>query len=173
MRNGTVAQLHAAVTPADHRWQTVVHDTIYVYSAFRDDRMKKGQIKIIGSSRLALAWKRQYRRLTHSNWRTVKTKSTHKRHRKQFHTNWLFPKWLSLNSVNLANQDKIQKWYSYQRHSISDNRYIPRCSGKKIFPLLSLGWYLFTMVSHNGYLTRGSNGNALSITTNGNVSVTS
>ena len=38
---------------------------------------------------------------------------------------------------------------------------------KKIFPLLSV------VVSHNGYLTRGSNGNADSITTNGNVSFAS
>ena len=44
---------------------------------------------------------------------------------------------------------------------------------KKIFPLLSLGWYLFTEVHHNGYLTRGSNGNAHSVTMNGNVSVAS
>ena len=41
-----------ALKPVDHQWQTVVHDAIYVYSAFRDDRMKKGQIKVIGSSRL-------------------------------------------------------------------------------------------------------------------------
>ena len=41
---------------------------------------------------------------------------------------------------------------------------------KKIFPLLSLGWYLFTVVYHNRYLTRGSNGNACSVTMNGNVS---
>ena len=39
---------------------------------------------------------------------------------------------------------------------------------KKIFPLLSLGWYLFTVVNHNGYLARGSNGNVHSITMNGN-----
>ena len=44
---------------------------------------------------------------------------------------------------------------------------------KTIFPLLSLGWCLFTVVSHNRYLTRGSNGNVHSITTNGNVSVAS
>ena len=42
---------------------------------------------------------------------------------------------------------------------------------KKIFPLLSLGWYLFTVVSHNGYVATGSNGNAHSVTINGNVSV--
>ena len=60
-----------------------------------------------------------------------------------------------------------------ERHSIFDKRYIPRCSSKKIFPLLPLGWYLFTVVSHNGYLTRGSNGNAHSITMNGNVPVAS
>ena len=40
-----------------------------------------------------------------------------------------------------------------------------------MFPSLSLRWYLFTVVSHNRYLTRGSSGNAHSITTNGNVSV--
>ena len=34
--------------------------------------------------------------------------------------------------------------------------------------VLSMGWYLFTVVSHNGYLTRGSDGNANSITMNGN-----
>ena len=44
---------------------------------------------------------------------------------------------------------------------------------KKIFPLLSLGWYLFTVVSHNVYLTRSSNGNLHSTTMNGNVSVAS
>ena len=43
----------------------------------------------------------------------------------------------------------------------------------KIIPLLSLEWYLFTVVSHNGYLTGGTNGNAHSVTTNGNVSVAS
>ena len=43
----------------------------------------------------------------------------------------------------------------------------------KILPLLSLGWYLFTVVSHNGYLTGGSNRNTHLITMNGNVSVTS
>ena len=40
---------------------------------------------------------------------------------------------------------------------------------KKKFPLLSLGWYPFRVVSHNEYLTRGSYGNAHSITINGNV----
>ena len=45
---------------------------------------------------------------------------------------------------------------------------------KKTSPLLSLGWYLFTVVSHNGNLTRDSNRNAHSITMNGNnVSVAS
>ena len=44
---------------------------------------------------------------------------------------------------------------------------------KKILPLLSLGWYLFTVARHNGYLTRGSNGNTHYITMSGNVSVAS
>ena len=42
---------------------------------------------------------------------------------------------------------------------------------KKIFPFLILGSDIFTVMSHNGYLTRSSNGNAHSITANGNVSV--
>ena len=46
-------------------------------------------------------------------------------------------------------------------------------SGKNTFHLLSLGWYLFTVLSHNGYLTTGSSRNAHSITTNGNVFVAS
>ena len=37
-----------------------------------------------------------------------------------------------------------------------------------ICPLLSVGWYLFIVMSHNGYLTRGSNDNAHP-TTNSNV----
>ena len=37
-----------------------------------------------------------------------------------------------------------------------------------VFPLPSLGWYLFTVVNHIGHLTRGSNGKAHSITINGN-----
>ena len=41
---------------------------------------------------------------------------------------------------------------------------------KKIFQLPCLGWHLFTVVSHNEYLTRGSNGNTDFITTNGNIS---
>ena len=44
---------------------------------------------------------------------------------------------------------------------------------KKIFPFLSLVWYLFTVVRYNEYLTKGSNGNAFFITANGNVSVPS
>ena len=36
---------------------------------------------------------------------------------------------------------------------------------KQKFPLLSLVWYLFNMVSGNRYLTIGNNGNGLSITT--------
>ena len=47
---------------------------------------------------------------------------------------------------------------------------------KMIFPLLSLGRYLLTVlttVNYNGYLTRDSNENAHSITTNCNVSVAS
>ena len=44
---------------------------------------------------------------------------------------------------------------------------------KNKFPLLSLIWYLFKVVSGNRYQTRGSNGNALSITTTGDIFVAS
>ena len=84
------------------------------------------------------------------NWKvlslnTEKVTKIHEFSSKDFH--WI--QWIKI---------KPKKYYGYQRHSLSDNTYIPRCSGKKIFPLY-LGWYLFTVVSHNGYLPRGSNGN--------------
>ena len=42
---------------------------------------------------------------------------------------------------------------------------------KKNFPLLPVDWYLFRVVSDTRYLPRGSNENALFITSTGNVSV--
>ena len=42
---------------------------------------------------------------------------------------------------------------------------------KSNFPLLSVGWYLFRVVSDNRYLPRGSNESALCITSTANVSV--
>ena len=42
---------------------------------------------------------------------------------------------------------------------------------KKNFPLLPVDWYLFRVVTDNRYLPRGSNENALHITSTGNVSV--
>ena len=42
---------------------------------------------------------------------------------------------------------------------------------KSNFPLLSVGWYLFRVVTGNRYLPRGSNENTLCITSTGNVSV--
>ena len=50
--------------------------------------------------------------------------------------NWVFLKWLSLNSANSVNHDKIHEQYGYQKHSTADNRYIPWCSGKKISPTI-------------------------------------
>ena len=43
---------------------------------------------------------------------------------------------------------------------------------KNDFPLLSVGWCLFRVVTGNRYLPRGSNINALYITGTGNVSIT-
>ena len=48
----------------------------------------------------------------------------------------------------------------------------PHAVVNKKFPLLSVVWYLFNVLSGNGHQTRGSNGNALIITTTGNVFVT-
>ena len=42
---------------------------------------------------------------------------------------------------------------------------------KNDFPLLFVGWYLLRVVTGNRYLPRGSNKNALYITSTGNVSV--
>ena len=42
---------------------------------------------------------------------------------------------------------------------------------KKNFPLLPVDWYVFQVVTGNRYLPRGSNENALFITSTGNVSV--
>ena len=42
---------------------------------------------------------------------------------------------------------------------------------KNDFPLLSVGWDLFRVVTGNRYLPRGSNKNVLYITSTGNVSV--
>ena len=42
---------------------------------------------------------------------------------------------------------------------------------KKNFPLLSVDWYLFRVVSGNRYLPRDSNENTLDITCTGNASV--
>ena len=43
---------------------------------------------------------------------------------------WVFPKWLSLSSLNSVNLEKKQKGYGYQRYTISNNRYIPISSSK-------------------------------------------
>ena len=45
--------------------------------------------------------------------------------------NWVFPKWLSLNSANSVNHDKIQEQYCYHRYYPSGNRYIPSASNTK------------------------------------------
>ena len=82
--------------------------------------------------------------------------------------NWAFPKWLSLNSSNSVNPDKIQDQFGYERHSISDNNYNPWGSGKKEFS--NTDWYPFQVVTGYRYLPRGSNENALFIISTGNVS---
>ena len=46
------------------------------------------------------------------------------------------------------------------------------CNGKKNFPLLSVGWYLFIVVSGIRYLSRGSKESALYIASAGNIFAT-
>ena len=50
-----------------------------------------------------------------------------------------------------------------------DNRYIAWYSSKMNFLLLSVSWYPFRVESGNKHLPRGSNENALCITTTGSV----
>ena len=62
--------------------------------------------------------------------------------------NRVFPKWISLISLNSVNHDKIQKWYGYQRYYPFLNRYITSASNKKcIFSLLPLGRYLLPVTT--------------------------
>ena len=70
------------------------------------------------------------------------------------------------------NQSKIQKLFGYQRHSISHSRYITQCGSKKEICITISGLVSVQYRECNRYLTRGSSGSALSITTTGNVFVT-
>ena len=40
----------------------------------------------------------------------------------------VFPKYISLNSANSVNHDRIQKWYGYQNYYPSGNNYITSTS---------------------------------------------
>ena len=71
-----------------------------------------------------------------------------------------------MHSLNPVIQNKTQM-YGYQRYSIPDNRYISKCNGKKKFPVLPLGWYLFGIVNGSMYLPRFINVNVLCISTIG------
>ena len=50
--------------------------------------------------------------------------------------NGVFPKWISLNSVN---HDKIQKWYGYQRYYLTSNSYITNGSKRKCKSITTCG----------------------------------
>ena len=51
----------------------------------------------------------------------------------------VFPKWLSLNSLNSMNRDKAQNWNVYQEYSMSSNSYILRWgSNNEIFTIMSI-----------------------------------
>ena len=71
--------------------------------------------------------------------------------------NRVFSKWLSLNSANSMNHDKVQNWSGYQRHRATDT--LPVMVILRIFPLLPLVKYLLPLITLNRYLTRDSDGN--------------
>ena len=70
----------------------------------------------------------------------------------------VFPKFCSLISLNSKNQDEIQKYFGYQRHSISDP-FLDVVVIKK-FRLPSLGWYQSSIVSSINIFPKGNNRNA-------------
>ena len=53
--------------------------------------------------------------------------------------NWIFPKWLSLNSANSVNHDQIQQQYGYQSYYQSSNRYIANASNTKVVFITASG----------------------------------
>ena len=58
----------------------------------------------------------------------------------EFHINGLFPKWLSLNSLNSMNRDKVQKWYGYYWHYPSGYSYILNDSNRKYIFFTTSGY---------------------------------
>ena len=69
--------------------------------------------------------------------------------------NWVFPKWLSLNSLNSMNHDKAQNWNGYQEYPCLVIVMFSDVVVKMKFILLCLDWYLFIMVIGNRYSPRG------------------
>ena len=65
---------------------------------------------------------------SHLNYHRDATQGGHCRYSMSKAGNWVFPKWISLNSANSVNCDKIQNWYGYQRYYASGNKYITSAS---------------------------------------------
>ena len=84
--------------------------------------------------------------------------------------NWVFPYWLSLNSLNSMNRDKVQKCM-VTRNTSSLLLVAFSDEVAKIEFLLLLYRYLFSVVSGDRYLPRGSKENVLSVTISRNVTV--
>ena len=55
--------------------------------------------------------------------------------------NGVFLRGFSLNSVNSANHDKIQKWYDCQEYNLNGNKYIKGGGNKKHIFITTFGWY--------------------------------
>ena len=83
---------------------------------------------------------------------------------------WVFPKWLSLNSVNSVNHDQIQKQYGYQRYYPSSNRYIASASNTKCI-IITTSRYLFPVTTRNRYQSIDSSGKFFFTTTSRNITI--
>ena len=93
------------------------------------------------------------------------------RAREMSHLIWVFPKWLSLNSANSVNHDLIQNSMVTRDILYLTLDTFLEIVVKNNFPLLSVGWYLFRVVTGNRYLPQYSKENTLCITSTGNVYV--
>ena len=85
--------------------------------------------------------------------------------------NGVFPKWISLNSANSVNHDKIQKWYGYQSHYHLLTDTLPILEIKSAFSLLPLGMYLVPLTTWNRYQSTDNSGKFFFTTTSRNVTI--
>ena len=71
----------------------------------------------------------------------------------------VFPKWMSLNSVNLVNPDKIEKYYYL--HYLSGHNYALSNSNRKYILFNTYGYVYIPLTILNKYLWEHSNTNLI------------